>query len=296
MLHRLERFVRGLFVLGGVAAHAASVQAQTGPSPRFPADGASDVVLNPELRIEFPGVAAALDGPFDDAFRVRGDAVTIAARGVTLLPRPDGVEFDSAAISLAPNTAYTLEARIAVCAEGAPRLCWDDEWRSIGAFTTGADRDRQGPTASLAAEPEPVETTDDACDWRVRLSAADDHSPSEELRYVAVPSFDGAPPQANPDIAVRAPTSSTGAESVIVQVGAIDASGNSGPLVDVSLPACFAFDVAALGCDTGPPECEEADSGCALATRVEGSADAARAALTCLVALIAAAWRRARRA
>jgi hypothetical protein len=295
MQHRWGHVVRGLFVLGAVLAHTGAVRAQMGSSvARHPADGATGVVLNPELRVEFPGVVGSLDGPFDDAFRVRGNGITLAARRVQLLPKTDGIEFDSAAISLDPNTAYTLETRVSVCAEGASRLCWDDEWRAIGGFSTGTERDRLGPTASLAAEPEPVETTQDGCDWRVRLSAADDHSPSRELRYVRVPALDGAAPQSNPELTLRAPSSPTGAESVTVQVGALDASGNASPPVDVALPACFQFDLAALGCDVGD-ECDaEEGSGCALSPS-PSSGDGVRGALTGLMSLIVLACMRAKR-
>jgi hypothetical protein len=296
MQHRFGQFVRGLLVLGAAVAGAESVQAQAGPSVvRFPADGAAGVVLNPELRVEFAGVVGSLEGPFDDAFRVRGDGITIAARGVQLLPRTDGVEFDSAAISLAPNTAYTLETRVSLCAEGAPRLCWDNEWRTVSGFTTGTERDQLGPSASLAAEPEPLETTVDGCDWRVRLSAADDHSPTEELRYVGVPPLDGAAPQSNPELTLRAPSSPTGAESVIVRVGAVDASGNAGPPLDVTLPACFQFDLARLGCDVGGEECDvEEDSGCALNPGAPASADGVGVAFASLAALLLLARARAR--
>jgi hypothetical protein len=296
MQHRLGHFVRGLFVLGAALAHTGSVLAQAGSSvARYPADGATGVVLNPELRVVFPGVIGSLDGPFDDALRVAGGGITLAARGVQLLPRTGGIEFDSAPISLDPNTAYTLETRISVCAEGAPRLCWDDEWRAIGGFTTGTERDRLGPTASLAAEPEPVEGTEDGCDWRVRLSATDDHTPSQELRYVGVPALDGAAPQSNPELTLRAPSSPAGADSVTVRVGALDASGNASPPVDVALPACFQFDLAALGCDVGD-ECDaEEGSGCALG-HARPSGDGFPRALASLMSLVVLAcmraWRR----
>jgi hypothetical protein len=294
MQHRFGHHVRSLFVLGAALASAGSVQAQTEPGvARFPADGAAGVVLNPELRVEFPGVSGALDGPFDDAFRVRGDGITTAARGVGLLRLTDGVEFDSDSVSLDPNTAYTLETRVSVCAEGAPRLCWNDEWRAIGEFTTGTERDRQGPTASLAAEPEPLATTEDGCDWRVRLVASDDHSPAGELRYIGVSALDSAAPQSNPELTLRAPTSPTRAETVTVQVGAVDASGNAGPPVDVVLPACFQFELASLGCDVGD-ECDD-DSGCALEPGAPAPGSGVQLALASLASLIVWARARARR-
>lgn len=296
MQHRFGHFVPGLFVLGAAMVGADVAQAQAEPGvARFPPSGAEGVVLNPELRVEFTGVTGSLDGPFDDAFRLRGNGITLAARGVQLLRQAAGVEFDSAAMSLDPSTAYTLETRIALCAEGAPRLCWSDEWRAIGGFTTGTERDRLGPITSLAAEPEPLPTTDDGCDWRVRLVASDDHSPSEELRYVGVPALDGAAPRSSPEVTLRAPSSPTGAESVTVQVGALDASGNAGPPVDVVLPACFQFDVASLGCDVGPECHAEEDSGCALGHGAPASRSGAYLALASLASLIVLARARARR-
>jgi hypothetical protein len=109
-----------------------------------------------------------------------------------------------------------------------------------------------------------------------------------------VPPLDGVAPQSNPELTLRAPSSPTGAESVIVQVGALDASGNAGPPADVVLPACFQFDLAALGCDVGD-DCEaEEDSGCALEPGAPASSSGVQLVLASLASLLVVARARAR--
>jgi hypothetical protein len=218
----------------------------------FPTPNATGIVLNPGLIVRLSG--AVLDPtrlpsdppPLEGGLLVRDDVgglVAVSKLVALETPRPHGaadmpiestqVEVSTGSLALAPGRRYEVLSRMSLCeASGAQRIaCLRNEYRPIGAFTTGSDVDATGPViTSISVGPSPG-----VCLVTLTVSATDDHAPPGALRYTTYqdgwlgPTFVSSTPL----------VAGEGRETL--SIFPVDPSGNRGAPVEVEVVGCPSY-------------------------------------------------------